>query len=114
MLKQGDVLWIDLNPAKGSEIKKKRPCVIISNQNYNHFFNTSLVLPISSSNKYRNNPKYTESPFFETIDLTNIHGTILLQHLRAVNILARSDGKVVDKLPAQQVKSLTARLKQFF
>lgn len=114
MLQQGDILWIDLNPAKGSEIKKKRPCIIISNQNYNHFFNTSLVLPISSSDKYRSNPKYTESPFFETIDLTNTHGTILLQHLRAVNVLARSDGKVVDKLPAQQVKSLTERLKQFF
>lgn len=114
MLQQGDILWIDLNPAKGSEIKKKRLCIIISNQNYNHFFNTSLVLPISSSDKYRNNPKYAESPFFETIDLTNIHGTILLQHLRTVNVLARSDGKVVDKLPAQQVKSLTERLKQFF
>lgn len=114
MLQQGDILWIDLNPAKGSEIKKKRPCIIISNQNYNHFFNTSLVLPISSSDKYRNNLKYAESPFFETVDLTNIHGTILLQHLRAVNVLARSDGKVVDKLPDQQVKSLTERLKQFF
>lgn len=114
MVRQGDILWIDLSPAKGSEIKKKRPCVIISNQNYNHFFNTALVLPISSSIKYQDSPKYVESPFFETICLTNIHGTILLQHLRAVNVSSRSDGKVVDRLTSEQVKSITERLTQFF
>lgn len=114
MIRQGDILWINLNPAKGSEIKKNRPCVVISNQDYNHFFNTALILPISSSDKYRNNPKYKESPFFETIDLPNIQGTILLQHLRAVNILARSDGKVVDKISKQKIKELTSRLRQFF
>ncbi|MCC4370545.1 type II toxin-antitoxin system PemK/MazF family toxin [Limosilactobacillus reuteri] len=113
-VQQGDILWIDLNPAKGSEIKKKRPCVVISNQHYNHFFNTAIVLPISSSEKYRQEPKYVESPFFETIDLNNVHGTILLQHLRTINIKARSNGEVVDVLPKNQVQSLTERIKQFF
>lgn len=114
MFQQGDILWIDLDPTRGSEIKKKRPCVIISNQNYNHFFNTSLVLPISSSNKYTDNPKYVNSPLFETIDLPNVHGTILLQHIRAVNVPSRSNGKIVDRLSFQQIRSLTSRLKQFF
>ena len=111
---QGDILWIDLNPARGSEMRKKRPCVIVSNENYNHFFNTSLVLPISSSKKYQTDPKYIQSPFFESVDLDNIHGTILLQHLRAVNVPARSNGAVVDSLSEEQVKSITLRLKQFF
>lgn len=111
---QGDILWIDLNPAKGSEIKKKRPCVVVSNLHYNHFFNTVIVLPISSSKKYQSDPKYLNSPFFEMVNLSNIHGTILLQHLRAVNITARSNGKVVNTLSSQQIQSLTERLKQFF
>lgn len=114
MVKQGDILWIDLDPAKGSEIKKMRPCVVISNNNYNYFFNTALVLPISSSEKYRNNPKYADSPFFEPISLANIHGTILLQHLRAVNVSARSNGDVIDKLTIDKINSITERLKQFF
>ena len=113
-VQQGDILWIDLNPAKGSEMRKKRPCVVISNKNYNHFFNTAVVLPIRSSSKYRNEPKYVESPFFLIVNLKNIHGTILLQHLRAVNIDARSNGEVVDVLPTDQLESLSARLKQFF
>lgn len=111
---QGDILWIDLNPAKGSEIKKRRPCVVISNHNYNHFFNTIIVLLISSSAKYQNDPKYTNSPFFEQLDLDNINGTVLLQHLRAVNVTARSNGQVVDTMPLSQVQSITARLKKFF
>lgn len=113
-IKQGDILWINLNPAKGSEIKKTRPCVVISNQNYNHFFNTAVVLPISSSAKYHNDPKYANSPFFESVNLAKVQGTILLQHLRAVNINARSNGEVIGHLPTQKTQSIVARVTQFF
>ncbi|WP_143442332.1 type II toxin-antitoxin system PemK/MazF family toxin, partial [Lactiplantibacillus plantarum] len=30
-LKQGAILWINLDPAKGTETKKKRPCLVVSN-----------------------------------------------------------------------------------
>ncbi|WP_258082443.1 type II toxin-antitoxin system PemK/MazF family toxin [Enterococcus mundtii] len=46
MVKQGDIIFIDLNLTKGNELAKKRPCVIISNDNYNKIFNTVLVMPI--------------------------------------------------------------------
>ncbi|WP_258183559.1 type II toxin-antitoxin system PemK/MazF family toxin [Enterococcus mundtii] len=46
MVKQGDIIFIDLDPTKGIELAKKRPCVIISNDNYNKIFNTVLVMPI--------------------------------------------------------------------
>jgi mRNA interferase MazF len=29
MMKRGDIYWVDLNPTIGSEIKKKRPCVLM-------------------------------------------------------------------------------------
>lgn len=113
-LNQGDILWINLNPAKGPEIKKRRPCVIVSNHNYNHFFNTALFLPISSSIKYNESPKYKDSPFFIPVDTNNIHGTILLQHLRALNLEARSNGKIVGSLNKSQIQLITRRLKLFF
>lgn len=52
MVRQGDILFIDLNPTKGNEMAKKRPCVVVSNDYYNKSFNTVLVMPISSSKKY--------------------------------------------------------------
>lgn len=91
MVKQGDVFWIDLDPTKGNEQQKRRPCVVISNNNYNVIFNTVIVAPISSSPKYLAETKYQKSPFFEPIDCQDIHGTILLQHIRALDIYARSD-----------------------
>lgn len=113
MYHQGDIIWVDLKPAKGSEMKKKRPCLIVSNDNYNHFFNTVIVLPISSSPKYHDDPKYQQSPFLEEIKGMNIHGTVLLQHVRAVNLKARSDGKVVDSVGLATLNSIVERLKKF-
>ena len=30
-IKRGDVVYVDLNPARGSEKKKKRTCLVIQN-----------------------------------------------------------------------------------
>lgn len=114
VFKQGDIVWIDLNPSRGTGISKKRPCVIVSNNNYNHFFNTALILPISSSSKYQSEQKYIESPFFIPLHSNKIYGTILLQHLRAVNINVRSNGEVVDVITDDDMQVILTRLKMFF
>ena len=56
--KQGDIYFFDFNPSLGSEMRKVRPCVIISNNQYNSIFNTVIVMPISSSDKYQKDEKY--------------------------------------------------------
>lgn len=50
---RGDVYWVDLNPTKGSEINKKRPCVIVSATPINHARNTVIVIPLSTAAKPR-------------------------------------------------------------
>lgn len=50
---RGDVYWVDLNPTKGSEINKKRPCVIVSATPINHARNTVIVIPLSAAAKPR-------------------------------------------------------------
>lgn len=70
-LKQGAILWINLDPAKGTETKKKRPCLVVSNDHYNRYFNTVLVVPISTSDKYRTLEKYVKSPLFIRDELSN-------------------------------------------
>jgi mRNA interferase MazF len=105
---------INLDPAKGTETKKKRPCLVVSNDHYNRYFNTALVVPISTSDKYRTLEKYVKSPLFIRIDKGKIHGTALLQHVRAVDPTKRSDGEVVAALSQQEISSISTKVQQFF
>lgn len=50
---RGDVYWVDLNPTRGSEINKKRPCVIVSATPINLARNTVIVIPLSMAAKPR-------------------------------------------------------------
>ena len=48
-LNRGDVVWINLDPTIGTEIKKKRPCVIVSLTALNDTRTTIVVVPLASS-----------------------------------------------------------------
>lgn len=49
--KRGSVYWVSLDPAVGSETRKTRPCLILSNNQGNEFSNTIVVAPITSKIK---------------------------------------------------------------
>ena len=46
---RGEVYKVDLNPTKGSEINKIRPCVIVGATPINKARSTIVVVPLSSS-----------------------------------------------------------------
>ncbi len=48
---QYDVVIVNLDPAKGSEVRKVRPCVIVSPDEMNRNLNTAVVIPLTSSLK---------------------------------------------------------------
>lgn len=50
-LRQYDVVLVNLDPTIGSEIKKTRPCVIISPNEMNNYLQTIVVAPMTSSSK---------------------------------------------------------------
>jgi mRNA interferase MazF len=52
-MNRGDIYWVDLNPTKGSEINKKRPCVIVSATPINRARNTVIVVPLSTAARPR-------------------------------------------------------------
>jgi mRNA interferase MazF len=52
-MNRGDVYWVDLEPTKGAEIKKLRPCVIISATPINKARHTVVVQPLSTSAKVK-------------------------------------------------------------
>ena len=49
--KQYEVYWVDLNPTRGSEMSKIRPCVIVSPDDMNRYLNTIIVAPITSTKR---------------------------------------------------------------
>jgi len=51
VLKQYQIVLVNLDPTVGSEMKKTRPCVVISPDEMNKYLQTIVVVPITSSSK---------------------------------------------------------------
>jgi mRNA interferase MazF len=47
--RRGDVYWVALDPTVGSEIKKTRPAVVISNNSCNAYGSRVVVLPLTGN-----------------------------------------------------------------
>ena len=50
-MKRGDIWWVALDPGQGSEIKKTRPCVVLTNDTLNRLRKTVVVVPLSTAAK---------------------------------------------------------------
>ena len=51
MYNQYDIVLVNLDPTIGSEIKKTRPCVIISPNEMNFNINTIIIAPMTSKSR---------------------------------------------------------------
>jgi len=47
-VRRGDVFLVELNPARGGEIRKTRPCVIVSPDELNGHLATFIVAPLTT------------------------------------------------------------------
>ena len=72
-----DVYLISLDPTKGSEIKKTRPCLVISPNEMNRHIRTVIVAPMTSTIK-----KY---PSRVTTTFQKKRGQIVLDQIRTVD-----------------------------
>ena len=48
-MKRGEVYWVNFEPARGGEIRKERPAVIVRNDTSNRILNRVQVLPLTSA-----------------------------------------------------------------
>lgn len=81
--KQLDIWWVDLEPVRGAETRKKRPCVVVQADIVNRGSHTLLVAPLL--------PEHKNWPFAVNISPTKGNGLdkdrhINLKQLRVVDI----------------------------
>ena len=97
---QFDVWLIDLDPTKGSEVQKSRPCVIVSPNAMNNNLNTVIIAPLSHSNK--NYPSRIPSLFKKD------PGQIMLDQIRCVDKLrlTKKMGSIDDNTSSDVLKLL--------
>lgn len=50
-INRGDIWWINLDPTQGSEIKKTRPCVVLTHDTLNRLRRTVVIVPLSTAAK---------------------------------------------------------------
>ncbi len=74
---RGDVFLVELDPTRGSEIRKTRPCVIISPDELNHHLRTTIVAPLTTGG----NPY----PYRVSCRFAGKAGRIVLDQVRTVD-----------------------------
>ena len=47
--RRGDVYWVNLDPVVGTEIRKTRPAVVVSNDSCNRYGTRVVVIPVTSN-----------------------------------------------------------------
>ena len=95
MYSQYSIVLVNLDPTIGAEIKKTRPCVIISPNEMNFNINTIIVAPMTSkSRNYPTRVKIKDNSF------------IVLDQIRTV------DKKRLDKLDVETILEIKQIIKE--
>ena len=91
MVARGEIWLVTLDPTVGSEIKKARPCVVVSPPEMHDYLRTVIVAPMTTKGR--------PAPFRIPLSHGGKKGLILLDQIRAVDKvrLAKKIGGVSTK-----------------
>ncbi len=97
MVKRGEIWLVSLDPTVGSEIRKSRPCVIVSPPEMHDHLRTVLVAPMTTRSR--------AAPFRVPLTHAGKRGLVLLDQLRAVD-----KARLAKKLGSVSARTLAAAL----
>ena len=103
-LEQYQIVLVNLDPTIGSEIKKTRPCVIISPDEMNKFLRTIIVAPMTTTSK-----KY---PTRIEVKHDKKNGWIVVDQIRTID--KQRIIRVLGKLSQPEIKELKSVIKETF
>ena len=99
-VRRGDVFVVALDPTIGREIKKSRPCVVLSPDDLNRHLNTVVVAPMTTGGH--------PYPFRIACRFQKRDGFVVLDQLRAVDThrLMRKLGRLSSQATASSLTVL--------
>ena len=103
-LKQYSVVLVNLDPTIGSEIKKTRPCIIVSPNEINKFLNTIVVAPMTTNLK-----KY---PTRIEVEHNNKKGMVAIDQIRTID--KSRIIKKFDRLTKSEIKKCKDIIRETF
>ncbi len=103
-LKQYQIILVNLDPTIGSEIKKTRPCVIISPDEMNKYLQTITIAPMTSQSK-----KY---PTRVEVIHNNKKGWIVVDQIRTIDKIRII--RIIETLTPPEIQRLKAVIKETF
>lgn len=103
-IRQYQIILVNLEPAVGSEIKKTRPCVVISPDEMNKHLRTVVIAPMTTSSK--NYPTRVE------IKHENKTGWVVLDQIRTID--KNRIIKYLGNLSRPEIREVKSVLKETF
>ena len=103
-ISQYQIILVNLDPTIGSEIKKTRPCVVISPNEMNRYLQTIVIAPMTTSSK--------SYPTRVEIKHENKIGWIVLDQIRTID--KQRIIKDLGKLSKPEIKVVKAILKETY
>lgn len=103
-VRQYDIFWVNLNPTIGSEIRKVRPCVVISPDEMNAHIKTIVVAPLTTTS--RNYPTRI------AVSIGGKKGWIVIDQIRTID-RARLQNKI-GTVAAQTALKIKQVIKETF
>lgn len=100
MVKRGEIWLVALDPTVGSEIRKTRPCVVVSPPEIHDHLRTVIVAPMTSGSR--------PAGFRVALSFEGVDGLILLEQVRTLDKrrLVRRLGEVPDEVLRQVLRTL--------
>lgn len=103
-IRQYQIALVNLDPTIGSEIKKTRPCVVISPDEMNKYLRTIVVAPMTTSS--------INYPTRVKIKHENKSGRIVLDQIRTID--KQRILKVSGKLKSNEILALKLKFKETY
>ena len=104
VISQYDIVLVNLDPTIGSEIRKTRPCVVISPNEINYNLSTVVIAPMTSNS--RNYPTRVR------VRHNNKDGYVVIDQVRTID--KRRIVKRFEKLHTAEIKRVKAIIKETF
>ena len=103
-IKQYEIILVNLDPTIGSEIRKTRPCVVISPNEMNRHLRTVVIAPMTTSSK--------DYPTRVEVKHDSKIGWIVLDQVRTID--KQRIIKTLGKLSRPEMKEVKAILKETY